>query len=437
VTALRQASAWLAAGHCLSVFPAGEVAHETAPGRMVDSPWHDTAAELAVRRHAAVVPVHFDGGNSRLFRLAGRVHPLLRTILLPREMWARRGSTVSVRIGGAVSADVVGRESSKQRRTALLRARVEALAIAPRAVPVADRGPADAIEADVAALDDAVLLRSGAFIVYCASASRLPALMPEIGRLRELTFRGVGEGTGRARDLDRFDAHYLHLFVWDSERRAVAGAYRICPTDTLGPKGVIGLYTRTLFEYDQALLDRLGPALELGRSFVASAYQRDYSPLLLLWKGIGRVVAASGGRYRRLFGAVSISDRYSSTTRELLVTFLQATRQDRSLAELVRAPRPLAGNPVADPTGLQAGDAPAAVRRLEAECKDMPVLLRQYLRLNAKLLSFSVDPAFGDVLDGLMVVDLADVAPALLARVLGRDQAARLSSVGPHAELVV
>jgi putative hemolysin len=424
VSALRQASAWLAAGHCLCVFPAGEVAHEPAPGRMVDSPWHDTAAELAVRWGASVLPIHFDGGNSSLFRLAGRVHPLLRTILLPREMWARRGATVGVRIGNAVSADVVARESPKQGRTALLRARVEALANDPRPMPVADRGLAAAIEADIAALDDAALLHSGAFTVYCASASRLPAVLPEIGRLRELTFRGAGEGTGQARDLDGFDVHYLHLFVWDHERRAVAGAYRICPTDTLGRRGVKGLYTRTLFEYDQALLDRLGPALELGRSFVTPAYQRDYSPLLLLWKGIGRVVTASGGRYRRLFGAVSISDRYASATRELLVAFLQATRQDRSLAELVRARRPLSpvGAVAPDLTRMRPGDVSAAIRRLEADGKDMPVLLRQYLRLNAKLLSFSVDPAFGDALDGLMVVDLAEVEPALLARVLGRDQ---------------
>jgi putative hemolysin len=317
---------------------------------------------------------------------------------------------------------------------------VEALAIGPpRTVPVAARGPSEAIEADVAALDDAALLQSGSFTVYCAPASRLPALLPELGRLRELTFRGAGEGTGRARDLDGFDAHYLHLFVWDREQRAVAGAYRLCPTDTLGAPGVTGLYTRTLFEYDQALLDRLGPAVELGRSFVAPTYQRDYSPLLLLWKGIGRVVAASGGRYRRLFGAVSISDRYSSTTRELLVAFLQATRQERSLAELVRARRPLvpSGAVTADLARMQPGEVSAAVRRLEGDGKDMPVLLRQYLRLNAKLLSCSVDPAFGEALDGLMVVDLADVDPAILSRILGRDQAARMASAAPHPELLV
>jgi putative hemolysin len=263
-------------------------------------------------------------------------------------------------------------------------------------------------------------------------------VLPEIARLRELTFRAVGEGTGRAHDLDRFDAHYLHLFVWDRERREVAGAYRLCPTDGLGPRGVDGLYTRTLFDYDQALLDGLGPSLELGRSFVAPQYQRDYSPLLLLWKGIGRFVAHAP-RYRRLFGAVSISDRYSSTTRELLAAFLSTNRQDAVLARLVRSRHPLPNPSARQPETARgvatAEDLSAAVKRLEGDGKDIPVLLRQYLRLNARLLGFSVDPTFGDALDGLLVVDLTEVDPALLGRYMGRAEVANFRAL--HARAAV
>lgn len=426
VAALREALAWLRAGGCLCVFPAGEVAHTQVGDRIVDSPWRETAGELALRSDAAVLPVFFEGHNSRVFRSAGRIHPLLRTALLPREMWARRGSRVRLRVGELLSAARLAEWPTPAARTAWLRAHVDALASRASTEAVAVRGDVSAIAADVAALAGTELAESGSLAVYCARASELPYVLPEIGRLRELTFRAVGEGTGRSRDLDAFDRRYLHLFVWDRSRHEVAGAYRLCPTEGASGPDAAHLYTQTLFDYDYALLDRLGPALELGRSFVALDYQRDYSPLLLLWKGIGRFVARSP-RYRHLFGAVSISDRYSTTTRELLVAFLNATRRDSVLAPLVRAKHPFAvGEPIAATTlshGTTIDDLSSAVRRLEADGKDIPVLLRQYLRLNAKLLAFSVDAAFGGALDGLMVVDLTTVEPSLLGRYMGRSEA--------------
>jgi putative hemolysin len=446
VAALRRASEWLRGGGCLCVFPAGEVAHEEVGGRVVDSPWRLTAAELAMRAQAVTVPVWFDGQNSRLFRAAGRVHPLLRTLLLPREMWARRGSTVHARVGDAVAPTRLSELPSPAARTQHLRQSVEALATADAALPpVATRGGAAAIAADVSALGAQALVESGAFAVYCAAAEALPHVLPEIGRLRELTFRAAGEGTGRERDLDAFDETYLHLFVWNRDRQEIAGAYRIRSTAQLGDPGASGLYTRKLFHFGDDLLHQMGPALELGRSFVAPDYQRDYSPLLLLWKGIGRFVARHP-MHRRLFGAVSISDRYTTTTRSLMAAFLSVNRRDARLAPLVRPRHPVpppTGEALSALAGLEGRGAMNdsglvdAVRQLERDGKDVPVLLRQYLRLNAKLLSFSVDPSFGNVLDGLLVVDLMDVDPSLLARYMGRDELARfraLHAAGtPHA----
>jgi hypothetical protein len=143
---------------------------------------------------------------------------------------------------------------------------------------------------------------------------------------------------------------------------------------------------------------------------------------MLLWKGISRLVVLEP-RYRRLFGVVSISDRYASTSRQLLVKFLQTTRFDRDLGRLVRAkhpPAPPISGVVETTTVERIEDVSALVRSIEPDGKDIPVLLRQYLKLNAKLLGFSVDPSFGNVLDGLVVVDLADVAPAILSRYMGR-----------------
>jgi len=433
---LRKALRWLARGGCLGVFPAGEVAHHSNGGRIVDSAWQQTAAELATRAGATVVPVFFEGENSRLFRAAGRVHPLLRTALLPRELWSKRHSTVEIRIGRGLSADSLALQHEPAARTRLLRSHVDALAhgvAEPDAKvpfaqqqPIAPRAMAAAIEANVAAVQEHVLIETNAFQVICAPATDLPAVLPEIGRLRELTFRIAGEGSGLSRDLDRFDDMYRHLFVWDRQRCEIAGAYRVGATDEiLSRSGVDGLYTRTLFDYDESLLSRLGPALELGRAFVQPQYQRDFSPLMLLWKGISQLVVREP-RYRRLFGVVSISDHYTSVTRQLLVKFLQTTRFDADLGRLVKAirpPAPLGSDFVETTTVERIEDVCALVRSLEADGKDIPVLLRQYLKLNARLLGFSVDPSFGNVLDGLVVVDLADVEPAILSRYMGRSEA--------------
>ena len=446
--ALRAAMRWLEDGGCLGVFPAGEVAYQQHHGRTVDSRWQDTAAELALRTGASVVPVFFNGQNSRLFRMAGRMHPLLRTALLPHELWAKRHSTVHIRIGASIAPTTLADEPTAAARTEVLRRGVDALSDvvsgfpARRSAereggsrtdvgagfgrpiqPIAPRGLAAAIDANIDALKNQILIESGTFQVFCARAGDLPAILPEIGRLRELTFRAVGEGTGLSRDLDRFDQTYRHVFVWDRARGDIAGAYRVGATDEVtSSAGIDGLYTRTLFDYDESLLAQIGPALELGRSFVQPQYQRDFSPLLLLWKGISRLVVLEP-RYRRLFGVVSISDRYASTSRQLLVKFLQTTRFDGDLGRLVKAKHPVPpprGEFIETTTVTRIEDVSALVRSIEPDGKDVPVLVRQYLRLNAKLLGFSVDPSFGNVLDGLIVVDLADVDPAILSRYMGR-----------------
>jgi putative hemolysin len=186
--------------------------------------------------------------------------------------------------------------------------------------------------------------------------------------------------------------------------------------------GVDGLYTRTLFRYDEQLLQRLPPALELGRSFVRAEYQRNHNALLLLWKGICAFIARHP-QYRMLFGAVSISARYSDRTRAMLMAFLEQNHLDCALAELVSSQNP---NESVRPHDAPAGAVPqtveaadALVSKLESDGRGMPVLLRQYLKLNARLLGFNVDPAFGDALDALMMVDLTKVDARMLRRYFG------------------
>ncbi|HMQ17000.1 MAG TPA: GNAT family N-acyltransferase [Phycisphaerae bacterium] len=301
-----------------------------------------------------------------------------------------------------------------------------------RPKPIIAALPPSIVCADIEALPaEQCLSASGSLRVLFGNAQQLPNVLREIGRLRESTFRLVGEGTGHEIDLDRFDEHYLHLFVWNAEARHIVGAYRLGQTDVLLKRfGAAGLYTSTLFRCRARLLDQLTPALELGRSFVIPEYQRDYSPLLLLWKGIGRFVALHP-RYRRLFGAVSISDEFQTMTKQLLMAFLKVHNFDTELAALVQPRNPPRVQRFRDADERRlatlvsdVADVEELVGEIESNRRNVPVLLRQYLKLNAKLLGFNIDPDFGEVLDGLALVDLTTVAPAILNRYLGKDGAA-------------
>jgi putative hemolysin len=364
-------------------------------------------------------------------------------LMLVSEPLRQRGACVHVTVAAVRAATDAG--TSAVEVTTRLRAVLDGLARGPRRTvaraplrPVAAAAPKARLRADVERLDPSCrLLSGGSLSAFLATAGDLPHVLDEIGRLRELAFRDAGEGTGQPRDLDGFDETYHHLFVWNHDTQEIAGAYRVGDVDRLTrTAGVHGLYSRTLFAYDDRLLGHLGPALELGRSFVRLEYQRQHAPLLLLWQGIGRIVARAP-QHRVLFGLVSISSRYASTTRRLLMEFLRANHLDPALAELVEPRFSL-------PPVLRSGDGPELftartlddvcrlTRQIERDGRDVPVLLRQYLKLNARLLGFNVDPAFGDALDGFLMVDLTEVDRRILNRFLGRSEASRFLAL--HAE---
>jgi putative hemolysin len=378
------------------------------------------------------------------------VHPRLRTALLPRELLNKRSSRLSLRIGTPIPSQrltTVGDEMAcidfLRQRTMLLRHRdaattrpISPLRGAEEIAPPIDQ---DQLAEEVAALPpEHRLVESGDLAVYCASTAQLPSVLLEIGRLREIAFRAVGEGTGRARDLDRFDQHYLHLFLWHRQRCEVVGAYRLAPTDTilssLGPRG---LYITTLFKFGPGVLEGLGPALEMGRSFVRPEHQRSFEPLLLLWRGIGEFVARHP-KYRRLFGPVSISQSYAPLSQRLMVDFLRARTGEGDPPGTVRARRPFREP---RPRDLDLArvirqlrdtvELSELIAEIEADGKGLPVLLRQYLKLGGRILEFNVDRDFAGVVDGLVLVDLRRCDRRLLDRYLGREGAAAF--VASHA----
>ncbi|MDB4537222.1 GNAT family N-acetyltransferase [Akkermansiaceae bacterium] len=283
--------------------------------------------------------------------------------------------------------------------------------------------PLEELKKDIAGMSEGgPVARQGTLDVYIAPAGEIPNILLEIGRLREVTFRAVGEGTGKERDLDRHDDLYLHLFLWDREEERIAGAYRMACTDVIFKEhGFQGLYTASLCECDQALLDYLNPALELGRSWIRPEYQKSLHSLLGLWKGIGQFVAQNP-RYHKLFGAVSISDDYTSISQNLIVRFLRRTATHPTWSERIRALMPFLDKPEELSSGLQSIDEVSAeVSSHEADGKGVPVLLRQYFKMNATLLDFAYDPNFMHCLDALVLVDLKEAPARLLKKYMGKE----------------
>lgn len=440
--AIRGAMSWVSDGHALGVFPSGAVSHFTFSHRnVVDPPWQSTTARIIQRTEACVVPIFFDGRNSKLFQVAGLIHPLIRSAMLPRELLKRRKSHVSIVVGAAIPPERTRQFTGRDELTDYLRVRTYLLRprhsqVESKSIPNASsylpthppESPAllkDEVESLPA---DQTLLRSGDYDVVFARRHQIDALLREIGRLREIAFRLVGEGTGKAVDIDRFDEHYVHLIVWNRKTSEIVGCYRMGATDEILPThGVKGLYTSTLFDFRRKLIKQVSPALELGRSFVHPDYQRSFQPLQLLWKGIAAYVVRYP-RYRYLFGPVSISAQYTSMSKNLLMTFLQLNRYLPNLASYIRPKVPPAAilkrdwDPAAfSSVASDLEEVNDLVRQLEADGKPMPVLLRQYLKLNAQFLGFNVDPEFGNVLDGLMMIDLPHVPGIVISRYFGKE----------------
>jgi putative hemolysin len=453
--ALKQSIAWLKAGHMLVIFPAGEVSSWNFRHSEVEDPeWNHIAVRLVRMATAAAVPIFFRGKNSVPFHMLGMVHPTLRTARLAHELFNKRGKNVEILIGNTISYDTVAGLADDLEATGYLRWRTYLLANrhlggvshtnpvpkkfpARKLEPIADAIPPEFLAAEIGLLPDSHLMDdSREYSVFLAGATEIPTVLMEIGRLRELTFRQVGEGTGKAADLDSFDPYYRHLFLWNKEKREVVGAYRVGSVDEIIARfGVRGLYTNTLFQFGESFFRRIGPSLELGRSFVRPEYQKKYSSLLMLWKGLGKYISRNPG-IPTLFGAVSISNDYNPVSRQLVTRFLEEQEANAELSLLVKARRPFRrekrrqGDPPIRHFLRDLDSLSAVIADMESDGKGVPILLRQYIKLGGKLLGFNVDPSFSDALDGLVLVNLRHTEREILERYMGREGAANFLSAG-------
>lgn len=264
----------------------------------------------------------------------------------------------------------------------------------------------------------AILLSRGKFDVCLIRGREHPALLLEIGRLREVTFRSVGEGSGKAVDIDAFDDYYLNLFLWDREEKEIAGGYRLGPgAEIFRTAGVAGFYLNSLFEIREGFSPYLEASVELGRSFIAQQYQKGYLPFFLLWSGI-LVFLLHNPHYKYLTGPVSISKYYSEVSKSVIVSFVKKHFYDEELAAFFTPRQPYHPN-VTDIdfdrlSSDKIRDLESFLSEIEPTHIKVPMLIRQYTKMKARFVSFNLDPDFSDVLDGLMVLDIRKIPPEIM-----------------------
>ena len=445
ISGLKNTLGLLAEGTPIGIFPAGEVStFKIEQQQVTDRMWHPVVGKIIAKAKVPVVPIYFHGNNGLLFNLLSMIHPALRTAKLPSELFNKQGHTIKLRIGKPINVEDIPDYNNANKLLNFLRARTYALGTGleeekkifnPRNLFKIKKQPADiAPEINSVLLEKEIEpLRENYRIwveknyeVFIVPTSTIPNTIREIGRLRELTFREIGEGTNKSVDLDEYDIYYNHLFIWDTDAKLIVGAYRIGLGDeifySLGKKG---FYIAELFKIKEQFTPVLKKSLELGRSFIRKEYQQKPLPLFLLWKGILKYLI-DNPRYRYLIGPVSISNTFSNFSKSLIVDYINRNHFDHELAQYVKPRKKFKVDFSSIDTDLLMSGEDSfkgldnLISEVETRSMKVPVLLRQYIALNARIICFNIDPKFADCLDGFLVLDLQKVPQDILEK-LGKN----------------
>lgn len=422
-------------GNPIGIFPAGEVSSiKLNQLKITDKHWNPVVGKLIMKSNVKVVPVYFSGNNSFAFHLLGIIHPLLRTIKLPSELFNKKQEKIKVRIGKPISQNTINEFTNPDELLRFLRARTYALN-SPLEVDAAwfikpKHLNNDWIEPIIKPVDKELLLQDieriktkgllceqGEFKVYVSGAKLIPNVLTEIARLREITFREAGEGTNLSCDRDEFDIHFKHLFIWDETKQQIAGAYRLGLGDLLYKRyKKKGFYLNTLFKIKVEMADVLKNSIELGRSFVVKEYQKKPFSLMLLWKGIHAFLNRENNRYQYLIGPVSISNQFSNLSKGLLVDYIYKNHFNRDLAKLVeprhafKFKRNKENAELLERGSNDMKELDKLIEDIELDKKKVPVLLKKYLNQHGQIIAFNVDPKFNNALDGFLIIEVSKIS---------------------------
>ena len=429
---IKHAFIHLKEGHPLGLFPSGEMSKYKPDTKVIsDEEWQYSILKFIKKTKVPVVPIHFHRKNRANLSLVSIFYPWLKPNQLPQELFNRRNRTIHIRVGNPIPVKDLDHFENISQLGRFLRVKTYALGstldvkkffrkpilLQEEPEKVIDPIPTEKLLRDISQISkEHFLFKLSNYSVYCVPSIEIPNILNEIGRLREITFRAVSEGTNKSIDLDEYDLYYYHLFIWDNENNRVVGAYRVGKgQDIVKQYGKKGFYLHSLFKINDGLLPILNESLELGRSFICQEYQQKPVPLFLLWKGI-LYFLLKHKEYRYLIGPVSISNHFSKISKALITEFIKSNHYDHELAKLIEPRTQFVANFPEVDTGIILESTQNDINKFDKLIEEiepanfkLPVLLKKYIKLNAKIMGFNIDPKFNDALDGLILLDLFNV----------------------------
>ncbi|KQX11498.1 lysophospholipid acyltransferase family protein [Flavobacterium sp. Root420] len=443
VVGIKETLRHLSDGKPLGIFPAGEVSTYKDGKLVVDKPWEEGALKLIRKAKVPVVPIYFHAKNSKLFYWLSKIDDTLRTAKLPSELLTQKDRVIKVRIGKPISVNEQNEIESFEEYSEFLRKKTYMLAnpfekdsklidTASLKIPKAPKKivtPASEskmiAEVDALRNSDCRLLQSKNYEVFFATAKSIPNVLHEIGRLREITFREVGEGTNESIDIDKFDQYYHHMFLWDDETKKIAGAYRMGLGSEIYPKyGIEGFYLNDLFRFEPELHDMMHKSIEMGRAFIVKEYQQKPMPLFLLWKGIIHTTLRYP-EHKYLLGGVSISNQFSDFSKSLMIEFMKSNYYDPYIAQYIHPKKAYKvklkdadKDFIFDEAESDLNKFDKIIDELEPGNLRLPVLIKKYIKQNARVVAFNVDPLFNNAIDGLMYIRIADIPESTMKPVI-------------------
>jgi putative hemolysin len=438
---LKETFRHLSDGKPLGMFPAGEVSTYRDGKLVVDRDWEEGALKVIRKAQVPVVPIYFHAKNSQLFYKLSKLSDTLRTAKLPSELFSQKDRVIKVRIGKPISVAEQNEHGTLEEYSKFLRKKTYMLSnvFDDTPQPAVSTKPSKSAKmivtpanvekmcAEIETLrhDGSRMLQSKNYEVFFAEAAKIPNVLHEIGRLREITFREVGEGTNESIDLDKFDKYYYHMFLWDSNTNKIAGAYRMGLGSEIFPKyGIEGFYLQELFRFEPELFDMMSKSIEMGRAFITSEYQQKPMPLFLLWKGIVHTTLRYP-EHKYLIGGVSISNQFSDFSKSLMIEFMKSHYYDPYVAQYVYPRKEYK-------VKLKDADKDFVFEEAEADLNKfdkiideiepgslrLPVLIKKYIKQNARVVAFNVDPLFNNSVDGLMYIRIADLPESTVKPVM-------------------
>ena len=448
VIGIKETFRHLSDGKPLGMFPAGEVSTYKNGKFVVDKAWEEGAMKVIRKAQVPVVPIYFHAKNSRLFYLLSKLNPTLRTAKLPSELLTQKNRVIKVRIGKPISVNEQNEHKTIEDYTDFLRKKTYMLAnpfekeahflqnngLKSQKNPKEIATPANqekmVQEIEILRKNNSRLLQSKNYEIFFTEANKIPNILHEIGRLREVTFREIGEGTNKSIDLDQYDTYYHHLFLWDDDAKKIAGAYRMGLGSEIYPKhGIKGYYLNELFRFEPELHDMMHKSIEMGRAFITKEYQQKPMPLFLLWKGIIHTTLRYP-EHKFLLGGVSISNQFSDFSKSLMIEFMKSHYYDPYIAQYIHPKVEFKVKLKDEDKDFIFDEAEADLNKfdklideLEPGILRLPVLIKKYIKQNARVVAFNVDPLFNNAIDGLMYIRIADIPESTMKPVMEEFQA--------------